>query len=143
MWYNKSAQKNRAYKHGIIAGGIFLIVLVFPMMSFAAFNSTKPIGAKIVLANTNSGKPNQSLYLTVVCDGARDWMMLNPTGNTGGGPGIYFVSNTNRKGPMKPSDSFKNKYLVGLIKTQKDTKTCKNPQSGAPVDSYEITMYGF
>lgn len=142
MWYNKSNQKNRAYKHGIIGSSIFLLILVFPMMSFAAFNATKPIGAKIVLANTTSGKPNQALYLAVTCN-ARDWMMLNPIGNTGAGPGIYFVSSTNRKGPMKPSASFKNKYLVGLIKTQKDSETCTNPLTGAPVDSYEITTYGF
>lgn len=120
---------------------LFIVIILSPIFVFGQMSSTKPIGAKITQPNQIAGKPNKVLQDAVMC-AAKDWMELTPIGNTGAGPGIYFVPFHGSKGPRSISDSRKNKYLKGMIKTKVDMETCVAP-GGAPVPSHEITMYAF
>ena len=134
-------QKIHAHRHTYIVI-VFIVGVLFPVFVFAQFGSTKSLGAKIAEPNQIAGKPNKKLQDVVTC-AAKDWMRLTPIGNTGMGPGIYFVPFGNNKGPSSISDATKHRHIVGFVKTKVDMNTCFIPGSPTPVPAYELTIYGF
>lgn len=110
--------------------GIFLILISIPAITFAVSKRTQSFGGMIVMVPTDF-----SAYIT--CTAGYGPFYIRPAGQRGlilKGP--YFIQFPKKGLPKR------NGWILGNYNLVPDTKTCFNPETGAPVTAFEVTLYG-
>lgn len=115
-------------KHKLIVLGLFLIAFLIPALSYAVKKvPPRPFGGSIISTPTDSSA-------TITCTAAYGPFFIRPVAKYPAGP--YFIRITKSGTPKRLG------WILGRYQLNPDTKTCLNPETGAPVPAFEVTLYG-
>ncbi len=106
------------------------MLIIIPAIVFAKGSmSKKPVGGKVTA-------DKKGLSGIVVCDKLNGPFLVKTFNNAPKGPTDYYASELGTK------DTKAGAYMLGLYDTVKDTESCKNPETGAPVPVYRSYPFG-
>lgn len=114
-------------KHKYIVLGIFLILISIPAITFAVSKRTRPFGGMILSTPTD-------LSAAITCTAGYGPFIIRPVSVHPAGP--YFIQFPKKGLPKRLG------WIIGNYNLVPDTKTCFNPETGAPVPAFEVTLYG-
>jgi hypothetical protein len=116
-------------KHKSIVLGIFCIALLIPALSYAIGGiPVRPFGGSIISTPSDNSA-------TIVCTAAYGPFFIKPVSPTfPAGP--YFIQITNKGTPKRLG------WILGNYELIPDAKTCVNPETGAPIPSFKVKLYG-